>query len=275
MVNGTVCPRCKKTLVDNRCDPCALTFIDRSGFTDFAGPLEPVAAAAWPEAYNIHTETIAYLKRWREERGEEDLTRGLGLRDRFLEFCGWDRLLEGNLLDIGCKDGCLRQTLPPEVKYYGLDPLLLATADNANERLFWGYAEFLPFRDGLFDYAVAISTLDYFLELPTALAECSRVLRTGAKLFVMVSLHPLDVNRLQERKMTAWMRLIQAKLQGKITLRHAARLFKLIYFLPQTHQTYFTYAKLERVLESGFAVTAQEVIDWGGQQVVFLSAERK
>jgi len=91
----------------------------------------------------------------------------------------------GRLLDVGCGTGALLSALAervPEALLTGIDPSggMLAVGrrrlgDDAS--LVQGYAERLPFADGVFDTVVSMNALHYFPAPDAGLAEMRRVLR--------------------------------------------------------------------------------------------------
>jgi ubiquinone/menaquinone biosynthesis C-methylase UbiE len=98
-----------------------------------------------------------------------------------------------SILDIGCGDG-RTLSLCPNVAYRAgtdCDPGAIdqARRNVAGADFRVGRAESLPFEDARFDAAVSCVTLPY-VNIPVALRECARVLRSGAAFYL--SIHSWD-----------------------------------------------------------------------------------
>jgi len=87
------------------------------------------------------------------------------------------------LLDVGCKDGKLKECLPPNVTYVGLDPFPF----NVGERkdIFVGRAESIPFEASRFDVVTCFASIFHFQNLERAFQEMARVLRRSGMLVVL------------------------------------------------------------------------------------------
>jgi SAM-dependent methyltransferase len=85
------------------------------------------------------------------------------------------------VLDVGAMDGRLKECLPADVNYTGIDP-------NGEASIIKGMAEALPFEDGLFDYVTCFASLFHFMDLRRSFSEMSRVLKEGGYLIVLVIL---------------------------------------------------------------------------------------
>ena len=97
----------------------------------------------------------------------------------------WSRELlrdaSGDVLDIGCDSPRLSATFfPAECRYLGVDPLY---ASNDEFRL-GAMAEFLPVRDASFDGVCFLTSLDHVFDYKRALAEASRVLKSGGQIYL-------------------------------------------------------------------------------------------
>jgi arsenite methyltransferase len=123
------------------------------------------------------------------------------------------------VVDIGCGPGLLAEEMARDVGRDGLvagvDPSesMLAVArrrDGAGDVEYHvGDALSLPFGDATFDAAVSTQALEYVEDVPRALAEARRVLRTGGRLLVLdtdwdsIVWHSRDV-ALTRRVLEAW-----------------------------------------------------------------------
>lgn len=93
-------------------------------------------------------------------------------------------LLRGHVLDIGCGIQAKPLYLAdwPDRLIAGVDPL--APAEPHPFVFAAGVAERLPWPDGVFDVAVAATSLDHVLHPARAVAECARVLKPGGHFVV-------------------------------------------------------------------------------------------
>ena len=91
-------------------------------------------------------------------------------------------LLRGHVLDIGCGVQAKPLYLAdwPDRLVAGVDPLEPAAPHPFTFAR--AAAEFLPWPDGVFDLAVAATSLDHTLHPERAFAECARVLKPGGRL---------------------------------------------------------------------------------------------
>ncbi|MCC1494824.1 methyltransferase domain-containing protein [Cognatishimia sp. F0-27] len=106
-------------------------------------------------------------------------------------------LSEGDVVaDIGCGNGLLTEEIARAVgssgRVVGIDPSAdmrspasVRCAAFPNVRIVDGSADSLPLEDGEADKAVAVQVLEYLSDIPAAIAEAHRVLRTGGR-FVAV-----------------------------------------------------------------------------------------
>lgn len=104
----------------------------------------------------------------------------------------------GDVLDIGCGDGSMRQKLRLGDRYRGVDPTCpkVSGADliAATHGMRYGVAEDLPFHDAMFDTALLYSVLQHVEDPGRALAEAHRVTRRDGTLALQVSVN--DANPL-------------------------------------------------------------------------------
>lgn len=109
-------------------------------------------------------------------------------------------VLEGKILDVGGAAGTLRQFLPPNSKYISIDPNINAPLNVTKEKaqaytclkndfsFLAGMAEFLPFKEEVFDWVHMRSMLDHVQIPDLALIEAHRVLVGGGALLVGISI---------------------------------------------------------------------------------------
>lgn len=98
-----------------------------------------------------------------------------------------------SVLDIGCGTGRIRQALPDNLDYVGLDnsPELLAVARRhyVNDKFVEADARALPLPDKSFDAVLLIAIVHHFLKQDDRLAvlrEAKRVLKPAGKLYLSV-----------------------------------------------------------------------------------------
>jgi len=121
------------------------------------------------------------------------------------------------VLDVGCGPGFLAAEMTAEVgsegRVHGIDPSesMLARARRRDAPVEYGTGDALalPFPDEHFDVAVCTQVYEYVEDVPAALAEARRVLRTGGRLLVLdtdwdsVVWHSGDRERM-ERVLAVW-----------------------------------------------------------------------
>ena len=118
---------------------------------------------------------------------ENDTAHNLGVGKRkdyleFAEFCNF----HGTILDVGVgPQACpthIASTEDGELQFVGIDPLV-----GTQPRAFAfvrGLGEYLPFRDGLFDQVLFVTTLDHFVDPRAALEEAGRTLKPDGEIVV-------------------------------------------------------------------------------------------
>ena len=101
---------------------------------------------------------------------------------------------KGFTLDIGSDDPAdIIQLLPSNCRYIGLDPNLKDYKDGVIN----GMAEFLPFKDNVFDTVMFNTSLDHILDYNLAISEGTRVLKKRGILIIstLVWLEKLELWR--------------------------------------------------------------------------------
>jgi SAM-dependent methyltransferase len=101
---------------------------------------------------------------------------------------------KGFTLDIGCDDPTdIVQLLPSNCRYIGLDPNLKEYKSGAIN----GMAEFLPFKDNVFDTVMFNTSLDHIFDYNLAISEGTRVLKEKGILIIstLVWLEKLELWR--------------------------------------------------------------------------------
>lgn len=104
------------------------------------------------------------------------------------------RLLQGckRVLDLACGDGANLAFLPEGIDYTGCDysayalETLMSKTDHLSmaKRVFAGDVRQLPVETGSQDAVISSYSFEHFLEVPTILNECDRVLRPGGLLVI-------------------------------------------------------------------------------------------
>lgn len=136
------------------------------------------------------------LKRYRSATTPERQAYYTSLRQSSIAFLQ----PRGRFLDIGCGTGKMRDHLPEDVTYIGVDPLLTEPPQ-------WGFrfgmarGEALPFASGTFDSALIYTVLINVYSVDAALDETARVLKPGGLLLLRECIddpNPLHLNHLCE-----------------------------------------------------------------------------
>lgn len=88
---------------------------------------------------------------------------------------------QGFTLDIGCDDPSnILKLMPNNCRYIGLDPNL----NDYKYGVINGMAEFLPFKDRVFDTVMFNTSLDHILDYNLALSEADRVLKNKGVIII-------------------------------------------------------------------------------------------
>lgn len=164
-----------------------------------------------------------------------------------------------SVLDIGCGTGRIRQVLPPDIVYLGLDNstelLAIARRRFPNDKFILADARELPLADKSFDAVLLIAVVHHFLKKENRLAvfkEARRVLKNDGQLYLSV----WNLNR--PKFWCQW----RGWRKAVIPNRHNPKI-KRVYFA-------YTQAKLRRELESsGFTIKS---IGLKGQNIVAQAA---
>lgn len=133
---------------------------------------------------------------------------GVGEREDFRLFADWSRF-HGNVLDVGVGP----QRIPSHMAYaagsgatfFGIDPLR-----GEQPRAYGfvqGLGEYLPFRDGLFDQVLFVTSLDHFVDPRVPLREARRVVKPGGE--ICVWLGEKDRNAPKPARSHAWYESLQ------------------------------------------------------------------
>lgn len=133
---------------------------------------------------------IEGLARWRQKRAKEAPAKQAD-DQRLRHLVSFAGLSFGDVIDIGCAGGRLKEYLPDAVSYTGIEPNPTPQTDPS--RIVRGVAESLPFLDESFDFATMLSVFDYFVDPAKSLEEAARVLRPRGKLAMIVTIRPQRV----------------------------------------------------------------------------------
>lgn len=96
------------------------------------------------------------------------------------------------VLDIGCSDQRIKNFLPADSKYTGLDYYSTATQWYGTRPTVFGDAHNLPFADARFDTALMLDVLEHLQAPEICIRESTRVLKNGGNLFLKVPfLYPI------------------------------------------------------------------------------------
>ena len=158
------CPVCHRPLADARCTACDRSYPD-GDYTPVPPPDRDVQSkwGLWEQLQANGAEVY-----------DGDPAGNLSVGDRqdaraFAEFSQ----LKGRVLDVGCGPQALPSYSGGD-QFVGIDPLRGGRREFAFVQ---GIAEYLPFRDAVFDRVLFATSLDHMLSPQRALAESRRVLK--------------------------------------------------------------------------------------------------
>ena len=163
-----VCPLCHASLDGVICTSCRRVYASSDGLLDLTPPTPPdPLKARWPLWEQLQSNGAqAY-------RADPRMHLSVGKRRDarlFAEFCN----LQGLVLDVGCGV----QAMPSYASEFagelvGIDPL--RGEHKRGFEFVQGVAEYLPFRDRVFDRVLFATSLDHALVPELAIAEARRV----------------------------------------------------------------------------------------------------
>ena len=171
------CPACRASLNVTKpdaaqCPACGATFRRGSHVWPLLPPDDRTKSSLWRTWEQLQENGVVSY--------EADPLHNLSVGKRkdcanFARFCGY----HGVVLDVGCgpQDWPAYLDADSPARFVGIDPL----ASDVPTRLLKvrALAEFLPFREGVFDQVIFATTLDHFVDPTAALAEANRVCRAG------------------------------------------------------------------------------------------------
>lgn len=150
------------------------------------------------------------LRRWAHALRHSPLhPQWFAFRYKELAARGCAEQAQGDVLDIGCADGALRERLDAAVRYTGLDYPATASGLYRTRPGVFGDAQQLPFAAQSFDCVIVLDVLEHLPQPERALQEARRVLRPGGRVLIHVPfaypLHdrPFDFWRLTEYGLAA------------------------------------------------------------------------
>ena len=181
-------------------DPIKKTDVELSSYGTVEGFLDFRVLLKNTHGYNDWKEGQLFFEDWESQ--------GTGYKsgvEAYLEEISADQEiyehypLSGKVLDVGGLSGTLRHFLGADVNYVCVDPFEKAPFAFPNEKaeaypclkepfnFVVGNAEFLPFKESVFDHVHMRSMLDHVQIPDLALIEAKRVLKSSGKLLVGMS----------------------------------------------------------------------------------------
>jgi SAM-dependent methyltransferase len=158
------CPVCHAPIADARCTACGRTYPD-GDYTPVPPPDRDVQSkwGLWEQLQANGAEVYD---------GDPAANLSVGERADARAFAAFSQL-QGCVLDVGCGPQALPSYSGGE-QFVGIDPLRGGRREFAFVQ---GIAEYLPFRDAVFDRVLFATSLDHMLSPQRALAESRRVLK--------------------------------------------------------------------------------------------------
>jgi SAM-dependent methyltransferase len=182
----TACPHCGTDLPlpvrehRARCERCQTEYRRLAYGWDLTAPERDRGDALWATWDTLQANGVVSY----ESDPEHNLA--VGDREDCLEF-GRFCALGGLVLDVGCGPQAWPthfDTAPSSTRFVGIDPLV---GDHpAVYAQIRALAEFLPFRDNVFDHVVFSGTLDHFVDPARALREAARAVAVGGTIEVVL-----------------------------------------------------------------------------------------
>jgi SAM-dependent methyltransferase len=164
------CPVCHAPLADTRCIACGRSYPD-GGYAPVPPPDRDVQSkwGVWEQLQANGAEIY-----------DGDPAARLSVDDQDSRTFATFAQLTGRVLDVGCDPHAL-PSYGGSDEFVGIDPLRGGRHAFA---LVQGIAEYLPFRDGVFDRVLFAASLDHMLSPQRALAEVRRVLKRDGRVCV-------------------------------------------------------------------------------------------
>lgn len=187
------CPSCKGNLrfeVDGKsavCEICRNTFNRQKYSWDFTPTHKTLDSPIWGAWQQVQDNGIASYQ------ADPSNNLSVGKRDDcslFAEFCCY----HGLVLDVGCgPQPCPAYFDLDSAQFVGVDPLV----DDAVSQFLRikALAEYLPFRDHIFDHVLFSTTLDHFAEPLIALQEAMRVCKSEGEIDIWFGEKSTDAPR--------------------------------------------------------------------------------
>lgn len=187
------------------CAACGRSYAIEDGVASLLPDELDRALAARDGRWERWRELMSEFLTWRErawgtlETATKQRGSGEPLHRAFIDFCE-PCFEEGDLLDIGCGTGHIRDLLPDGCRYVGVDPLpagrdpqlrsLPAHIPRPEQdfRMVQAVGEALPLCDATFDSVVVMGSLDHCNDPERVMSEARRVLRPGGMIGVLQGL---------------------------------------------------------------------------------------
>jgi SAM-dependent methyltransferase len=150
-----------------------------SGYWDLMPPPEVLAQPDWKVWEQLQANGVVSYE------ADPSHNLGVGKREDFLQFADFCAF-RGNVLDVGVGP----QRCPTHIEYRGRDDVFFVGVDplvGEQPRCFAfvrALGEYLPFRAGVFDQVLFVTSLDHFIDPLPPLREAARVLARGGEICV-------------------------------------------------------------------------------------------